>query len=119
MTPVMSTPAFLKKPLSIETPYGAPDGSALYWVTRISSAIAGHGAAAQSAETHTVNAAIEVLRRNITTSLAAIPSVPSISLPQNWRTTEYYHPPGIERECGLFCQIFTPSGVYGVGRCPP
>src|SRR6516164_8334668 len=39
--PVMSRPCFWKKPFSNAMPYGAPEGSFLYWVTRRSAALTG------------------------------------------------------------------------------
>src|SRR5258708_18893110 len=41
ITSVISTPAVLKKPRSMATPNGAPEGSALYWVTTMSAASTG------------------------------------------------------------------------------
>src|SRR6516164_7065842 len=49
ITPVTSMPACLKKPLSIATATAAPEGSALYWVTRTSSAAAGAALTSKSA----------------------------------------------------------------------
>jgi hypothetical protein len=98
MTPVMAAPAFLKNPFSIATPYGAPDGSALYCVTRMSSAAAG-AAAADKAQTQSIKAVTEFPCCDIVSlpfSDGERPLVCLIVAPGG----PYYRPPTVERKCG-------------------